>query len=446
MRTGLRLDQAPPLHLPLRFFLTGPLFGVAAGALLVFQGAGPLLSPWSFPALALVHLITLGFLTMVMAGALYQITPVLVGVPVPGAGLARLVHLGLTGGLAALAGGLLTGEALLHWLALAGLLPAFLIFLGQMALAFRRAPSFNPTVVSMAIALAALATAVLLGLLFVGETGGLWHLPARRALAATHVYLALGGWVGTLITGVGYAVIPMFYLAGTFPARMTRLVIVFQVLLLLGGPLVAFLADGVRWLLLPIALAALATGLFTRVFVTALAGRKRRISDTTLRYWKTGILAVPLSLAALVLFVLSLDPRWLMAFGVLFLLGFALSIMTGMLYKIVAFLVWLHRFSHQAGKLEVPLLRDIIPNPPPAWQWWSHLLMLGLLLLAVLTGHDGAARASGLALMVSSGALFGILLRAARFDPPLAPARSAADPHPHPKAASREAATRPSTP
>ena len=78
-RKGLRLDQAPPLHLPLRFFLTAPLFGVGAGLLLAWKGAELLLTPWSFPTVGLVQLSTLGFLTTVMLGALDQGSRGLVG-------------------------------------------------------------------------------------------------------------------------------------------------------------------------------------------------------------------------------------------------------------------------------------------------------------------------------------------------------------------------------
>ena len=114
-------------------------------------------------------------------------------------------------------------------------------------------------------------------------------------------------------------------------------------------------------------------------------------------------------------------------FGILFLLGFAAAVITGMLYKIVAFLVWLHRFSRLAGKVNVPLLRDIIPPRQTQWQLWSYLVMLGLMLGAAITPQDGLARLAGLAMTLTFGWIFLILLGAARFHPdpahakPLAP-------------------------
>lgn len=416
-RKGLHLDQAPPLSLPLRFFLTAPLFAIAAGILLAWQGAEALRSPWAFQTVALTHLITLGFLTMVMAGALYQIVPVVVGSMVPRVGLAPLVHGGLCVGLLGIAGGMLGNFHPLLWLSLAALLPAFLIFVGQLAVALIRAPSPNVTVFSIALAIASLAVAVSLGTLFLGEYAFGWLAVDRRALTAIHVYLALGGWISPMITGVGYVVIPMFYLSGPFPKGQAWMVLGCQVTALVSGILAALLASSPLWHLLPMVTALAGFLVFTFTALRMLRGRRRRTHDTTLRFWQVGLAAAPLSLAVLAIFTVRQEPRWLLAFGALFLLGFGASVINGMLYKIVAFLVWLHRFSKLAGKVHVPMLRDIIPPRQTVWQWWSYQVMLALVTASALTGHDGLARLAGLSLIVTFGGLFLILLRAARFNP-----------------------------
>ena len=417
-RKGLHLDQAPPLHLPLRFFLTAPLFGILAGLLLAWQGAELMSTPLAFNTVALTHLITLGFVSMVMTGALYQLVPVVVGSTVPKAGLARLVHGGLCVGLLALAGGLLGNSSPLLWLALAALPTAFLIFAGQLAVALLRAPTPNVTVYSIALAIISLAFAVSLGGLFLGEYASGWLPFDRATLTAIHVYLALGGWVGPMITGVGHVVIPMFYLSNPFPKGPAWMVLGCQVATLISGSLAALFASSPLWHLVPVLTALAGAGLFTVTALRMLRGRKRRIRDTTLRFWQAGLAALPLSLALLTVSTLRQEPRWLLAFGALFLLGFAISIITGMLYKIVAFLVWLHRFSKLAGKVNVPMLRDIISPRWTEWQWWSHLVMLALVTASALTASDGLVRLGGLALMISSGGLFLILLKAARISPP----------------------------
>ncbi len=55
----------------------------------------------------------------------------------------------------------------------------------------------------------------------------------------------------------------------------------------------------------------------------------------------------------------------------LFILGFALSVIHGMLYKIIPFLVWFHLFRGGIKK-GVPNMKQIIPE---SWMWrhlWLH--------------------------------------------------------------------------
>ena len=66
----LSLDQAPPFSVPLRFFVTAPLFAIAAALVLLWYGPAALDSRWTPAVLAITHLMTLGFVVMVMSGAL----------------------------------------------------------------------------------------------------------------------------------------------------------------------------------------------------------------------------------------------------------------------------------------------------------------------------------------------------------------------------------------
>jgi hypothetical protein len=110
---GLSLEQAPPFSVPLRFFLSAPLFLVAAGV-----GAALLpewmVVPLSPATLALTHLATLGFLGMAMLGAMSQMLPVVAGVPLPCVRpIAWVSHLGLLLGTPLLSLGLYSGQAVL---------------------------------------------------------------------------------------------------------------------------------------------------------------------------------------------------------------------------------------------------------------------------------------------------------------------------------------------
>src|SRR3546814_18024726 len=85
IQRALSYERTPPLSGPLRFLLSAPIFLFLAGALLLWQGPLVLTSSWTPVTLAFTHLLTLGFLTMAMIGALLQILPVVSDIqwPVP---------------------------------------------------------------------------------------------------------------------------------------------------------------------------------------------------------------------------------------------------------------------------------------------------------------------------------------------------------------------------
>ena len=110
MQTGtLSLEQAPPLLIPVSFFVAVPLGVLAAGLILLANGNLALASPWTPQALALTHAGTLGVLATGMCGALYLITPVVAATLVPWTRIAHGVQLSLLTGLASFLWRLLRG-------------------------------------------------------------------------------------------------------------------------------------------------------------------------------------------------------------------------------------------------------------------------------------------------------------------------------------------------
>ena len=105
--SSLSLEQAPPISVPFRFFLSAPLFLLLAALILLVSGPQALVSRWTPALLALTHLVTLGFLSMTMIGALMQMLPVVADSSMPQPRLvAWMVHIPLVAGTAMLASGL----------------------------------------------------------------------------------------------------------------------------------------------------------------------------------------------------------------------------------------------------------------------------------------------------------------------------------------------------
>ncbi len=371
---GLALEQAPPFSAPLRFFLTAPLFLAVAGLLAAWQ------PDWSADVrvpvgLALTHLLTLGFLGMVMLGALTQMLPVVAGAPVPGVRrVAGLGHLALLLGTPLLAWGLAGGGEMpllaAGTLLCAGLLP----FLGAASLSLLRGRALD-TLRAMALALAALAATMACGLALLGWLAGLW-LPADPATwLNVHVLAGLAGWIGILILGVAWQVVPMLQLTPAYPPRLTRLLLVAAGAGLLASCLPA---ESVR--LAGKLLLALAAIVFALTTLRLQQQRKRKIPDVALAFWRLGMASLILAAALL---PLAHTPALLGLAGLLFLLGFAVSVVNGMLCKIVPFLAWFH-LQGQRGMLAsgLPSMKDYLPDAACRAQFRLHLAALACLLPA----------------------------------------------------------------
>lgn len=404
MGPGLALEQAPPFSVPLRFFLTAPLFLLAAGLFAAWEpgwSAGYLVPA----SLALTHLLTLGFLGTVMLGAMTQMLPVVAGAPVPSVRLvSALSHACLVLGTVLLAWGLGAGEPMA--LEAAGLLLGLglSVFLVASAISLGRGRSLD-TLRAMAAALVALAAVLGIGLALTGWLAGLWQPDEPMDWLRRHVLAGLAGWIGILVMGTAWQVVPMLQITPPYPPRLTR------------GLLVAGSASLAAGLLLPapwrmageigMALVAIVFALAT---LDLQRRRKRKVPDVALSFWRLGMVALILAAA---LFPLAEGERTTLLAGLLFLIGFAASVVNGMLYKIVPFLAWFH-LQAQKGIMAsgLPSMKDYLPDRTANGQLWLHSAALACLLAAPFL--PAFAIPGGLLLAASAAWIGWNLLGAAR--------------------------------
>jgi len=248
MFQGLSLDQAPPLSVPLRFFLTAPLFAILGGLHLALFGADLLDTVYSGPVIAWVHLWTLGWLAMVMFGAYYQMIPVMIGGQVPLPGLSGWIHGALLVGVVLFFGFFTAPQFFPAWMAGLTLGLGVGAFVLQIAWALWRVQGESrPTLSAMRLSLVSLAVTWGLGLwLLAGHAG--WGPSIHGTARDLHLTFALLGWVGMLIIGVSFHLVPMFYITPHFEtAQATRILRLMS--LALAGSAVVLLLGGGHWAL-----------------------------------------------------------------------------------------------------------------------------------------------------------------------------------------------------
>ncbi len=390
-QSQLILSQTPPFPTPLRFFMTAPLFGVAAAAAMLFLDERHFISRWPAGMLAYVHLLVLGYLAMVMQGALLQVVSVLLGGrPYRVERLAAAMHVTLVAGTLLLAAGFLSGRAYFMHTAVLLLALSFILFAGAVVSGLFRGRTRRAAGFSIGLALAGLLVTVGLGLwLAVGHS--VPGVALARHLTDIHLSWGLLGWGAILLMTVAYAVVPMFQLTPEYPGVLVRALtpaiagglLLWSGAVLLGRPVAALAGSLV---------VAAGLVLFAVVTLRLQQQRKRKpVSEVTLGFWRCAMASL---LAAVVVWVvapafpaLGRSPAYPLLLGLLVIHGFLISAVNGMLYKIMPFLTWLHLSiqvtEHKLSRRLVPNIKKLLPDDRAALQLRLHLVALLLTFLAL---------------------------------------------------------------
>ena len=346
-----------PYHVPLRFFVTAALFHIAAWLLLAIGHAdvagyvgGPGL------VLAALHALTLGVLAMTAMGAAYQLLNVATGFS---AGLmigrfdvSRLSSWFYIPGTVLLVAGMADGNNTLMLLG-GGLvvtgMAAFAVIVGNI---FRRTVTLKTTTRHGWAALICMVLLAVAGLLLIAdfELGflGTSALPNHADLAIGHAILGGFGFMGLLVLGFSYILIPMFALSPAPNDEHSR----WSLILILTGLAIAVpaaLAGYAPAITLAATIGLAGVTVHLVIMRKALRdGMKKRLGLSFVMV-RSGWIALPLSivlggLAATVPEIFNLPSL----FGFILAFGWLLTFLTGILQRILPFLTSMH--AHKLGQ------------------------------------------------------------------------------------------------
>lgn len=386
MHPQLSFEQAPPISVPYRFFLSAPWFSAAAGLLLLFYGESVLATRWSPQTLALTHLLTAGFMLQAMCGALLQFVPVAAGANVTRPKLvAAIVHPLLVAGAVLLVAGFLWGNRTLLLAAIGPLTLGCIVLVGVIGRALWKVPVASPVLVALRIAVVSLFVTVALGAFMAWTLGRNVTAPLLE-LTESHVIWGLGAWALSLLVGVSLYVVPMFQLTPPYPARYARIA---------PPALMALAGFGLIQIALRTGAWQTVAGAGTLIFASAYAGitlrlqskRRRRVTDPAFWFFRGAMVcalsAAGLYLAAQLATDLRSDVRYPITLGVLLIGGGFVSAINGMMYKIAPFINWLHLQRIAGVATMPPTMREMIGERAMQAQMGLHFAALATLLGAV---------------------------------------------------------------
>lgn len=409
-------------------YFVAALIALLLAEILMVAGYGFPYAPVKAPeTLVLVHVIAIGWLSLLLCGALFQFVPVLVArplwndnLPLPAlifllAGLACLVF-----GFLQLAGTIEIRASLLPFAA-ASLTIGFglaLWTLGRTLWAVQPLPLSSRFVV---VALICLAATVALGVIFSLVLALQVRHNSLLKITGTglplHVIAGIGGWLTFAAMGVSYRLLAMFMLAPELEGPRTHAVLWFGTAALaitvLGGLASVLFDHGIFLaLLLGGVLGLVALCLYGIDVQYLYRARKRRIIELNSQMGALAVISLAVSVA-LILVLLGLDQFREQIGTVVFLLAFGWLSGLGLsqLYKIVAFLTWLECYGPVLGKTATPRVQDLV-DEARARKWFVlYYLSVWVATASLLTSQLLGFRLAATAMMIAT---LGVVVQLAR--------------------------------
>jgi len=355
-------------------------------------------------------------MAMIMLGSLFQIVPVALGGQLPASPkLGQVVYVGLTGGTLLLAVGLLVPHLpFVIQLGLIMLAVAFITFLVITFAGVQSVKDAGPSRNGVRIALVALFITVVVGLLLGLRVSGIQVGTLDRRWTDLHALWGIAGWVALLVAAVAFRVVPMFQKTPPYPAwlenRLIRTLLLALCLWTIGQVGVTLQNETYWGSILSIGKLLVGASLLVFAITTLYLQLKRdkREWNITVWYWRFGLLSLITGIGVTYWAWWNspdVSGSWLAGGAVLIFLGFPISVINGMLYKIIPFLVWLHlTMTAQAtgkSRREVPGVKNIIAAKLTIIQFVFHCIAILLLTLLVLSPMNWLLWAAGLSLAAS---------------------------------------------
>lgn len=412
-------------------FFAAALVALIAAELLMVVGYGfPNAAVRSPETLVVVHLVAIGWLSLLMCGALFQFVPVLVARPLYSNSLPLPALLCLAGGLLALilgflqlAGGI---DPAVPFLPAAGVLLGigFALVLWNLGRTLWPLGTLPLPARFVAIGLLSLAATVGYGIVFAlvlaGSVADETLVDFAAAGVPVHAIAGLGGWLTFTAIGVSYRLLAMFMLAPELSGRRTWAVLYLGTTALaaaiLGGGLAIRLGIGLPQVLCGAGILGLAAiALYGADIVHLYRARKRRHIELNSRM--AGLALASLAAAAvLMIALLALGGLADHAGAVVFLVAFGWLSGLGLakLYKIVPFLTWLECYGPVLGKTVTPRVQDLVVETRALKWFLLYFLAAWSGTVALLLQHAPAFQVAAAAMLTATAGIIAELVRARR--------------------------------
>jgi len=383
MAKNLATDMAPPFVLVAHYFIAGAFFYALSAFILPFFAQDISGYFISTSIASLIHLYLLGFVMMIIFGAMYQLIPVVLEIPIFSKDFAYVqFYIFITGIIIFVLGLFDTNLVVIMPYGALMMYLSMLIFVVNVMMTYRELKRWDIVAKFIFVSNIFLFVGVSIGLVMaLNLVYGFY--PDIENLVLMHVGATIFGYVLMTIMGVGMILLPMFSLSHGFKQRAIEIafyiIILGLVLLLLGATLGFEILElvGSFFVMVSVFLALYQMWL---IFST----RIRKQNDFWAKNMMASFVVLLLTIAILITAIVTKNSTLYLPFGFSLFFGFFTFFIVGHIYKILPFLVWYQRYSPLVGKIKVPMLADMVKDKIADLQFWMTLVGFLISLMAIL--------------------------------------------------------------
>lgn len=397
--TPVSREFAPPLELVAPFFKVGAVFYFLSMLSLLFLDVG--FTYQQFSIAGWLHLFLLGYVMMIIFGAMAQLIPVVLETGHAAVDLYYAILPMLSAGIVVMVAGFWFAPSILSYGGVL-VLSAMVIFAAESVATLRKSKLKNLTVSTVLWGNGFLFAGILAGFVIALGFSGVWQIDVSL-IVKSHVFMLLGGYIFVTIMGLSLVLLPMFSLSHGFdqkPVHRAFWLVVWGVCIVFAGSVAGLdRMMGIGYL------TTMAGGLFY-IWQVYIIGRRivRKERDI---WFKSIVSAFGFLIAAIAVTAVyfATGKEALLHTAVWFYLaGFVSFMILGHLYKIVPFLVWFERFSPLVGKEKVPMLHEMYPKEGASMLFGFTLVGVLIVGMGLLFESSSAFKAG--ASFLAAGAFF----------------------------------------
>jgi len=405
---GVSTERSPETSVVVPHFIFSALAFLML-SILIFFAASELTGYFYNPKiLALTHLAALGWTTMIIFGALYQLIPVIFETALHSEKIARInfwifaiaiiifTYSFWTGNFGDL---LLSGAILLNL--------SVLTFAYNVLKSIKASVKKNESARFVNTSIYWLIATALVGLLLVLNYKYAFLSQDNFNLLKMHAHFGIIGWLLFLVMGVASILLPMFLVSHGMDERKLK-----RAYYLVNFALLLFMMD---WLIFK---ASSFFVIYILIFLTGMAfffsfiyqsyKKKLRKLDIGMKHSMIAFLfmAIPI-LSALIISI----SGWLkienvsglsVLYGVSIFLGFFSNMILGQTYKTLPFIIWLKKYKHLVGKEKTPMPRELYKENLANIQFYVYLGSVLLVFGGILFSEALLVRIGAVGLIISA--------------------------------------------